>query len=246
MRVPAGWGPDPAQAGARVPIMCHMRTIGFHSNILFAIAAAFGVIAALDQSVVRALAGARKDQAVGELPTQMEDFFNSHRPRVLRPRPDVRVGGAQDRSTRVARGSRDRDRRAARALDRPGAAGARRRARALDERSPRSASSLVTLAWTRTARRERRNGCSSPPRSAWRLEAPPVAIGPVARACVGVAAAVLVAGRATARRARRSRRTGARARGQRRSTPRRPCAAEHGAPVATGRRCSGRRAASGS
>ena len=53
-----------------------MRTIGFRSNILFAIAAAIGLIAALGQPWYGPSPAARKDQAVGELPTQMEDFLN--------------------------------------------------------------------------------------------------------------------------------------------------------------------------
>ena len=60
---------------ARVPIVQHMRTIGFRSNILFAIAAAFGVIASLGRPWYAPSAIA-KQQAVGELPSQMEDFFN--------------------------------------------------------------------------------------------------------------------------------------------------------------------------
>ena len=53
-----------------------MRTIGFRSNILFAIAAAIGLVAALGQPWYGPSPAARKDQAVGELPTQMEDFLN--------------------------------------------------------------------------------------------------------------------------------------------------------------------------
>ena len=51
-----------------------MRTIGFRSNILFAIAAAFGIIAALDRPWYGTSPAA--DRAVGEIPTTMEDFFS--------------------------------------------------------------------------------------------------------------------------------------------------------------------------
>src|SRR5919107_4772338 len=62
---------------ARVPMNANtMRTIGFRSNILFAIAAAIGLIAALGQPWYGPSPAARKNQAVGELPTQMEDFLN--------------------------------------------------------------------------------------------------------------------------------------------------------------------------
>jgi hypothetical protein len=54
----------------------HMRTIGFRSNILFAIAAAVGVIASLGRPWYGPSPAAAKDQAVGELPNQMEDFFS--------------------------------------------------------------------------------------------------------------------------------------------------------------------------
>jgi hypothetical protein len=53
-----------------------MRTIGFRSNILFAIAAAIGLVAALGQPWYGPSPAAKKTQAVGELPTQMEDFLN--------------------------------------------------------------------------------------------------------------------------------------------------------------------------
>ena len=53
-----------------------MRTIGFRSNILFAIAAAFGVIAALGRPWYAPTPGAGKDNGVGELPSTMEDFFS--------------------------------------------------------------------------------------------------------------------------------------------------------------------------
>jgi hypothetical protein len=52
-----------------------MRTIGFRSNILFAIAAAVGIIASLGRPWYGPSAAA-KQQAVGELPSQMEDFLN--------------------------------------------------------------------------------------------------------------------------------------------------------------------------
>jgi hypothetical protein len=52
-----------------------MRTIGFRSNILFAIAAAIGIIASLGRPWYGPSAIA-KQQAVGELPSQMEDFLN--------------------------------------------------------------------------------------------------------------------------------------------------------------------------
>ena len=54
-----------------------MRTIGFRSNILFAIAAAFGVVASLGRPWYgRAPASARLEHRVGELPNQMEEFFS--------------------------------------------------------------------------------------------------------------------------------------------------------------------------
>jgi hypothetical protein len=54
-----------------------MRMIGFRSNILFAIAAAFGVIAALGRPWYGpAPAASKQAQAIGELPSQMEEFFN--------------------------------------------------------------------------------------------------------------------------------------------------------------------------
>ena len=54
-----------------------MRTIGFRSNILFAIAAAFGVVAALGRPWY-ALAPEVADDGprVGELPSKMEEFFS--------------------------------------------------------------------------------------------------------------------------------------------------------------------------
>jgi hypothetical protein len=53
-----------------------MRTIGFRSNILFAIAAAFGVVAALGRPWYgRAPASSDPESRVGELPNQMEEFF---------------------------------------------------------------------------------------------------------------------------------------------------------------------------
>jgi hypothetical protein len=55
-----------------------MRTIGFRSNILFAIAAAFGVIASLGRpwyGPAPVLADG-KGGGVGELPSQMEEFFS--------------------------------------------------------------------------------------------------------------------------------------------------------------------------
>ena len=51
-----------------------MRRIGFRSNILFAIAAAFGVIAALDRSWYGAAPAS--DPAAGDMPPTMEDFFS--------------------------------------------------------------------------------------------------------------------------------------------------------------------------
>ena len=54
-----------------------MRTIGFRSNILFAIAAAFGVVAALGQPWYGPVPPvADKDHGVGQLPSQMEQFFS--------------------------------------------------------------------------------------------------------------------------------------------------------------------------
>ena len=52
-----------------------MRTIGFRSNILFALAAAVGIIASLGRPWYGPSA-VSKHQAVGELPSQMEDFLN--------------------------------------------------------------------------------------------------------------------------------------------------------------------------
>ena len=54
----------------------HMRTIGFRSNILFAIAAAIGVVASLGRPWYGPSPIAVKEQAVGKLPNQMEDFFS--------------------------------------------------------------------------------------------------------------------------------------------------------------------------
>ena len=51
-----------------------MRSIGFRSNILFAIAAAFGVIASLDRSWYGPAPAS--DRAAGETPAAMEDFFS--------------------------------------------------------------------------------------------------------------------------------------------------------------------------
>ena len=53
-----------------------MRTIGFRSNILFAIAAAFGIIAALDRPWYGGSPAAATARAVGEVPSTMEDFFS--------------------------------------------------------------------------------------------------------------------------------------------------------------------------
>jgi hypothetical protein len=53
-----------------------MRTIGFRSNILFAIAAAFGVIASLGRPWYGPAPGLSHEQKVGEMPSQMEDFFS--------------------------------------------------------------------------------------------------------------------------------------------------------------------------
>jgi hypothetical protein len=53
-----------------------MRTIGFRSNILFAIAAAFGVIASLGRPWYGPSPAAVEKDPVGELPSQMEDFFS--------------------------------------------------------------------------------------------------------------------------------------------------------------------------
>ena len=52
-----------------------MRTIGFRSNILFAIAAAFGIIASLDRPWYGPSPPAT-DRAAGEVPSTMEDFFS--------------------------------------------------------------------------------------------------------------------------------------------------------------------------
>lgn len=52
-----------------------MRTIGFRSNVLFAIAAAFGIIAALDRPWYGVSPAAAQDRA-GETPAHMEDFFS--------------------------------------------------------------------------------------------------------------------------------------------------------------------------
>jgi hypothetical protein len=53
-----------------------MRTIGFRSNILFAIAAAFGVIAALGRPWYGPAPAAANPNGIGELPSQMEEFFS--------------------------------------------------------------------------------------------------------------------------------------------------------------------------
>jgi hypothetical protein len=53
--------------------MRHMRTIGFRSNILFAIAAAFGVIAALGRPWYGPVS--TRHYGTGEMHSQMEDFF---------------------------------------------------------------------------------------------------------------------------------------------------------------------------
>ena len=52
-----------------------MRTIGFRSNILFAIAAAFGIIAALDRPWY-GVSPASAQGSAGEVPAYMEDFFS--------------------------------------------------------------------------------------------------------------------------------------------------------------------------
>jgi hypothetical protein len=53
-----------------------MRTIGFRSNILFAIAAAFGVVAALGRPWYGPAPAAADDgHVVGKLPNTMEEFF---------------------------------------------------------------------------------------------------------------------------------------------------------------------------
>jgi hypothetical protein len=53
-----------------------MRTIGFRSNILFAIAAAFGVVASLSRPWYALAPRPAGTQDIGQLPSQMEDFFN--------------------------------------------------------------------------------------------------------------------------------------------------------------------------
>jgi hypothetical protein len=53
-----------------------MRTIGFRSNILFAIAAAFGIIASLDQPWYGSSPASEAAPPVGQLPSSMENFFN--------------------------------------------------------------------------------------------------------------------------------------------------------------------------
>ena len=53
-----------------------MRTIGFRSNILFAIAAACGVIASLGRPWYARTPGVPGAQETGELPTQMESFLS--------------------------------------------------------------------------------------------------------------------------------------------------------------------------
>jgi hypothetical protein len=64
------------EIAARADHVTHMRTIGFRTNILFAIAAAIGVVASLGRPWYGPSPIAAKDQAVGELPNQMEDFFS--------------------------------------------------------------------------------------------------------------------------------------------------------------------------
>ena len=53
-----------------------MRTIGFRSNILFAIAAAFGIIAALDRPWYGPAPAGAADLVGGEVPSTMENFFS--------------------------------------------------------------------------------------------------------------------------------------------------------------------------
>jgi hypothetical protein len=53
-----------------------MRTIGFRSNILFAIAAACGIVASLGQPWYARTPTPAKGQPVGEIPSQMEAFFS--------------------------------------------------------------------------------------------------------------------------------------------------------------------------
>jgi hypothetical protein len=53
-----------------------MRTIGFRSNILFAIAAACGVVASLGQPWYARTPKLGHGQAPGVVPSQMEAFFN--------------------------------------------------------------------------------------------------------------------------------------------------------------------------
>lgn len=53
-----------------------MRTIGFRSNLLFAIAAAFGVIASLGRPWYGPAPADAAGGGVGELPSTMEEFFN--------------------------------------------------------------------------------------------------------------------------------------------------------------------------
>jgi hypothetical protein len=62
-------------AAFRADYRKHMRTIGFRSNILFAIAAAIGVVASLGRPWYGPSPVAAQERAVGELPSQMEDFF---------------------------------------------------------------------------------------------------------------------------------------------------------------------------
>jgi hypothetical protein len=53
-----------------------MRTIGTRSNILFAIAAACGIVASLGQPWYARTPTPAKGQAIGEIPSQMEAFFD--------------------------------------------------------------------------------------------------------------------------------------------------------------------------
>jgi hypothetical protein len=80
-RLALGWRecqrPAPLNGtAARADHVEHMRTIGFRSNILFAIAAAFGVVASLGRPWYGpSPIAAEREQGVGEMPSQMEDFF---------------------------------------------------------------------------------------------------------------------------------------------------------------------------
>jgi hypothetical protein len=53
-----------------------MRTTGFRSNILFAIAAAFGIVVALDRTWYGPSASAAGERQIGDVPSTMEDFFS--------------------------------------------------------------------------------------------------------------------------------------------------------------------------